>query len=105
MDNAEVVTQLETINFYVSESEKVRDELELTSNEHFPQKVGFLVRKYKECVNRILLECKRILKLVQKEQCGIFSLTPEQREALKNVEEIEEIYSTIREKINLQAPI
>ena len=100
MDNEEVITQLETINFYVQDSERVRDELELTSTEYFPQKVRFLVKKYRECVRRILIECKSILKLIEKEPYGTFSLTPEQKEALNKVEGIEKIYAEIDKKIN-----
>ena len=104
MDNAKVITQLETINFYVSESEQIRDNLQVTEAEHFPKKIEYLVRKYKECVKRILLECKMILKRLEKEPYGAFSLTPEQKEAIEKVETIQQIYSEINVKIN-QSPI
>ena len=58
MENSEIKTHLETIDFYIKESEQFRDDLELTDAKYFPKKVEWLIKSYKECVQRILFECR-----------------------------------------------
>jgi hypothetical protein len=99
VENTGIVTRLETINFYVSRSEEIRDNLEVTDAKHFPLKTKHLVRSYKECVNRILLECKNLFESVDLEPFGNFSLTPDQSDAISKVKDLHTIYLEINRKI------
>lgn len=97
MENTEIKAHLETIDFYVSQSEEIRDNLEVTDAKHFPQKTRWLVRKYKECIKRILFECRISLTDSQDN----FSLTPEQQAAMWSIEQVRGVYEQIDKKINL----
>ena len=99
MEDTGIVTRLETIDFYVNRSEEIRDNLEVTDAQNFPLKTRHLVRSYRECVNRILLECKNLFESVDLEPFGNFSLTPNQSEAISKVKDLHTVYLEISRKI------
>ena len=96
MENSEIETHLETIDFYIKESEQFREDLELTDAKYFPKKVEWLVKSYKECVHRILFECRITLSVSQ----DTISLSSKQQAALWSIQQIREVYEGIDKDIN-----